>query len=43
MACPSNENIERTKKTVISFIFEKKEELTKLYLKSDDFLLADFF
>ena len=39
--CPDDEEIKRTKETIKLFDIKNGEELTKLYCKSDDILLAD--
>ena len=41
--CPDEDEIERTKEIIKLFDIKNGEELTKLYCKSDVFLLADVF
>ena len=41
--CPDDKEIQRTKEIIEIFDIKSGEELTKIYLKSDVFLLADVF
>ena len=41
--CPDDEEIQRTREILKVFDIINGEELTKLYLKTDVILLADFF